>query len=404
MLEVPLGRSLPRPHEAATRREFLRLSGLSSLALTWGGPPCPQSAAAEPTPGPARSVILLFLGGGLSHLDSFDPKPEAPDAIRGPGRSIATRLPGIRISALLPRLSHWLDRLVLVRSLCHDCQHHETASNWLLSGRRGSAFGDHPALGAVLSALSPSSSVPIQVAVPRNPAFTWELGTSAYLGPCHAAIPSGSPRRANARWDQHLSAQQLAQLQDRYGSSTFAQSCLLARRLVETGVRFVTLADHGWDHHAQLGPALEGKLPPLDAGLSGLLEDLHERGLLEQTLVVLASEFGRSPQMNRQGGRDHWGRAGSLLLAGAGIQAGQVIGGTDRYGAHVYDRPVHPADLACTILKTLNIAPETPLRAPDGRTRAILDGGTPIHELWGGRRQVCSHPESRRSGEHRHRM
>lgn len=388
----------------------------------------------------AKSVILVYLGGGLSHHDSFDPKPEAVEEIRGKYGNIPTKVPGLRVTELLPKMAAQMDKVTLIRSGTHENDHHETASNWVLSGRFGSAFGDHPAIGAVVAHQTGFSGlVPPYVAVPKNPAFTWELGRSAWLGGRYESFKCGNPNDSNFRVrdlsqgkgvgpqsierrktllqaidslaaqikgndqietydefgqkaaDMVLSpkaqsafdvSQEEATLRDDYGRTEFGQSCLMARRLVEAGVRFVTVNYSGWDHHAKIFASLDKKLPEFDKGLSTLLRDLHDRGTLKETLVVAMGEFGRTPKLNKDAGRDHWGRAGSLIFAGAGVAAGQVLGATDKNGAFVTDRPVRPADVCWTIYDALGIDPSKLLLMPDGRPTHILSEGSVIKGLY----------------------
>jgi hypothetical protein len=331
--------------------------------------------------------------------------------------------------------------VTLIRSGAHNNDHHETATNWVLSGRFGSAFGDYPAMGAVVAhQLGFRGTLPPYVAIPRNPSFTWELGKSAYLGGRYESFRTGDPNaagfqvqdvapletvtaRSAARRQSLLQAvdglarqvegndqiatygefqrrasalvlssearsafaieQESAALRDRYGRTTFGQSCLLARRLVERGVRFVTVNNGGWDHHARIWDGLSRRLPELDQGLAALLEDLGGRGLLADTLVAAFGEFGRTPRVNRDVGRDHWAPAASLLFAGAGVRGGQVIGATDRDGAYVTRRPVAPADVAYTIYEAVGVDPHRWLTHPEGRPIEILDRGEPVRELWG---------------------
>jgi hypothetical protein len=399
-----------------------------------------HASPAERSRARARSVILVYLGGGLSHHDSFDLKPEAPAEIRGIYRPIATNVPGVRVGELLPRMARVMDRITLVRSGAHNNDHHETATNWVLSGRFGSAFGDYPAMGAVVAhQLGFRGQLPPYVAIPRNPSFTWELGKSAFLGGRYESFRTGDPNAANfqvqdvapsepvstrsARRRQTLlqavdglarqveGNDQLATygefqrraaelvlsseargafaiereptpLRDRYGRTTFGQSCLLARRLVERGVRFVTVNFGGWDHHARIWDGLRHKLPDFDQGFSALLQDLDTRGLLGSTLVLAFGEFGRTPRINREVGRDHWGPAASLLFAGAGVRGGQVIGQTDRQGAYVTRRPVAPADVAATVYEAVGVDPHRWLMHPEGRPIEILDRGEPVRELF----------------------
>jgi uncharacterized protein (DUF1501 family) len=172
------------------------------------------------------------------------------------------------------------------------------------------------------------------------------------------------------------------ELRDKYGRTTFGQSCLLARRLVESGVTFTTINYGGWDHHGKIFQSLDNKLPEFDRGLSSLIMDLDERGLLNDTLVACFGEFGRSPNVNKDEGRDHWGPAASLLFAGAGVQPGQVIGATDPHGGYAIKRPVKPADVAYTIFSSLGIPPRRMIHTPDGRPVEILDQGELIQELY----------------------
>jgi hypothetical protein len=442
MLDVIFGRGAVRC-DGVSRRDFLRVGALGALGLSL--PSLLQIEARAATKGGskarAKSVILVYLGGGLSHHDSFDLKPEAPAEIRGKYRPIDTNVAGLRIGELLPRMARVMDKVALVRSGAHNNDHHETATNWVLSGRFGSAFGDYPAIGAVVAHDTGfTGQLPPYVSIPRNPSFTWELGKSAFLGGRYESFKTGdpnaadfkvqdvtpaepiTPRRAERRqtllqavdglakqvhgndqiatydeFHQRAAAMILSRegrsafdihqendrLRDRYGRTTFGQSCLLARRLVERGVRFATVNFGGWDHHAKIWDGLGRMLPHFDQGFSALLEDMDSRGLLAQTLVLAFGEFGRSPKINKDAGRDHWGPAASLLFAGGGVRGGQVIGQTDKQGGSVTRRPVAPADVACTVYETLGINPRKWLMHPEGRPVEILDQGEPVKELFG---------------------
>ncbi len=440
MFDVIFGRRAPRC-DGVSRRDFLRVGAVGAMGLTLSR--ALRAEADSPSRrshARARSVILVYLGGGLSHHDSFDLKPEAPEEIRGIYRPIDTNVSGLRIGNLLPHMARVMDKVALIRSGAHNNDHHETATNWVMSGRFGSAFGDYPAVGAVVShQLGFRGALPPYVSVPRNPSFTWELGKSAYLGGRYESFRTGDPSaagfqvqdvapvepltpRSAARRQSLLQAvdglarqvqgnDQIATygefqrraaalvlssearsafaidrespaLRDRYGRTTFGQSCLLARRLVERGVRFVTVNNGGWDHHARIWDGLGRRLPEFDRGFSALLEDMGSRGLLAETLVVVMGEFGRTPRVNREVGRDHWGPAASLLFAGAGVRGGQVIGATDRQGAYVTRRPVAPADVAYTIYEAVGVDPHRWLIHPEGRPIEILDRGEPVRELF----------------------
>jgi hypothetical protein len=428
--------------DGVSRRDFLEVGALAAVGLTLpdllkaqGQTPAPANRRAR-----AQSVILVYLGGGLSHHDTFDMKPDQPEEIRGKYHPIGTKVPGLMISEMLPRMARCLDKVALIRSGSHNNDHHETATNWALSGRFGSAFGDFPAMGAVVAhQLGFRGPLPPYVSIPRNPSFTWELGKSAFLGGRFESFRTGDPNQPGFQVQDVEPAQSLSDrtverrqtllqavdgltrhvegsdsiatynefqsraaalvlsaearsafvidqeanhVRDRYGRNTFGQSCLLARRLVERGVRFATINFGGWDHHAQIWQGLERKLPELDGGLSALLEDLDQRGLLAQTLVAVFGEFGRTPRINREVGRDHWGPAASLLFAGAGIRGGHVIGATDRQGAYVTRGPVAPADVAATIYEAVGVDPHRWLMHPEGRPVEILDRGEPVRELF----------------------
>ncbi len=440
MLDIVLGHRGDPRCDGVSRRDFLRVGALGGLSLTLPGLLRGQAQAATKHRARAKSVLLVYLGGGLSHHDSFDPKPDAPAEVRGKYKPIDTCVPGLRITDMLPRMAKVMDRLTLVRSGAHNNDHHETATNWVLCGRFGSAFGDYPAMGAVVAhEMGFSGKLPPYVAIPRNPSFTWELGKSAFLGGRYESFKTGDPNAADfkvqdvspfetltakrrpatsdalgsrgwsgqadrgQRSDHHLrrvpaasrdddpveyGARRFAiekesdKLRDRYGRNTFGQSCLLARRLVEGSVRFITVNNGGWDHHAKIWDGLGHRLPEFDQGFSALLEDLHTRGLLADTLVLVMGEFGRTPKINKDVGRDHWGPAASLLFAGAGVRGGQVLGQTDKQGAYVTRRPVPPADVACTVFEALGIDPRKSLLAPDGRPIEILDKGENVKELY----------------------
>jgi hypothetical protein len=437
MFDIMFGRGNGRC-DGVTRRDFLRVGALGGLGLTLPG--FLQNQARAASKAQARSVLLVYLGGGLSHHDSFDPKPEAPAEVRGKYNPIDTNVPGVRVGELLPRMAQCMDKLTLVRSGAHNNDHHETATNWVLCGRFGSAFGDYPAMGAVVAHETGfTGRLPPYVAVPRNPSFTWELGKSAYLGGRYESFKTGDPNAADfkvqdvspaeelnakrterrqtlleavdglakqvqgndqiATYDEfHQRAAQMIlsgearaafaidqetdKLRDHYGRNTFGQSVLLARRLIERDVRFVTVNYGGWDHHAKIFENLDKKLPEFDRGFAALLEDMDTRGLLAETLVLCMGEFGRTPKINKDNGRDHWGPAASLLFAGAGVKRGQVLGATDKQGAYVTRRPVAPADVACTVYEALGIDPRKQLRTPDGRPVEILDSGEAVKELY----------------------
>ncbi len=441
MLDVSATPQRSRLCNGLSRRDFIRIGTLApvglSLANLLGFEKAMAGAVAKAR---AKSVLLVFLGGGISHHDTFDPKPDAVEEIRGKYQTIATNVTGLRVTDLLPRMAQQMDKVTLIRSGTHENDHHETATNWVLSGRFGSPFGDFPAMGAVVAHETGFSGVvPPYVAVPKNPAFTWELGKSAWLGGRFESFKCGNPNEEHfqvrdlaqpstvtpvvldrrksllAAVDQLAShikgndqittydefgqkaaemvlspkaqaafdvSREDAKLRDEYGRNEFGQSCLMARRLVESGVRFVTVNYGGWDHHKKIFEGLDKKVPEFDQGFSTLIRDMHDRGTLKETLVVAMGEFGRTPKVNKDAGRDHWGRAGSMIFAGAGVRGGQIIGATDKNGAFVTERPVRPADVCWTIYDALGIDPSKELLTPEGRPVAILAEGATVKELY----------------------
>lgn len=448
MLDISLARRLARRCDGIARRDFLRVGALAPLGLSLpallssdAARAAEPAAAASKGPKPrAKSVILVYLGGGLSHHDSFDMKPEAPDEVKGKYKPIDSDVPGTRVGELLPNMSRMMGQVALVRSGSHNNDHHETATNWVLSGRFGSAFGDYPAIGAVVAhEVGFQSALPPYMSIPRNPSFTWELGKSAWLGGRYESFKTGDPNDASFKVQDVAPAEPLSarrverrqtllsavdklarnvegndqittydefheraatmilsrearsafeieqedpRLRDRYGRTTFGQSCLLARRVIERGVRFATVNFGGWDHHAKIFESLDKKLPEFDNGLATLIGDMQERGLLKDTLVAVFGEFGRTPKINKDAGRDHWASAASMLFAGAGVRGGLVLGATDKDGAYATKRPVSPADVCCTILQSLGINPDKMLVDPSGRPIHILESGSMIRELF----------------------
>jgi uncharacterized protein (DUF1501 family) len=429
--------------DGVSRRDLLHLgvAGLFGTGLT-----LPRLLA-----GPSRtadvSLIYLFLHGGLSTIDTFDLKPDAPAEFRGEFRPIATNMPGTRVGEHLPRLARHMNKLSLIRSFRHHNSDHGPADHYMLTGyfpRAGFNAGlspnnQNPAHGAMIARkLGPRGSVPPYVCLPKlHPS-----GGAAYLGPTAAPFvidadpsapdfsvpdvvppPSLAAGRLEAR--KHLLAtldryqksaevranatantvrvfQQKAfdlmtspsakkafdihaesdRLRDAYGRNTLGQSCLMARRLVEAGVRCVTIDHSNWDTHNDNFATLKRQLlPAFDAGLSTLLADLHERGLLERTLVVVTGEFGRTPRINKDAGRDHWGPAFTVAVAGGGIKGGRVLGKTDARAERPVEAPCGPEDLSATICHLLGINPRDEIITPEGRPVALVNQGRVIDEL-----------------------
>jgi hypothetical protein len=404
------------------------------------------AGAGKSGPSKVKNCILIWLAGGPSHIDTFDPKPDAPPDVRGEFKPIDTSVPGLKISEVFPKLAKVMDKVTLVRSVTSPEADHDRAAHHLLTGYRPMPALVYPSYGSVVSKVRESSraALPPYVAVPDAPLFS----SSGYLTPAYDPFtvlndpnaPSFRVRdltppdrltlaRLRRRRDMVRSLDGFARdvsetpltasrdqfseqayalltstaaqaafnmnnepddLRTRYGRTTFGQACLLARRLVESGVSFVTVNDRGmgqlgWDTHVQNFRTIKNTLaPPLDQGVSALLADLEERGLLDSTLVVMMGEFGRTPRINGNAGRDHHGRANCAVLAGAGLPRGLVLGRTDAKADSPVEKPVTPADLAATLYLALGIDPELKFESPDGRPIRLVDGGKPPRELIAG--------------------
>lgn len=421
-----------------TRRTWLGL-GLGTLI----GTEASGLAITDPLDGKKhpKSCILIWLGGGASHIDTWDPKPDAESGVKGEFKSIETSMAGVHLSEIMPRMAGVLDKTVLIRSLTSPEADHDRASHHILTGWRPNPALVYPSIGSVYAKTfgGMSGALPNQVGIPTRPLF----GGSGYLGSAfdpldipgdpsqpnfrvrdltppdqmtydrlkrrrgmvdmlNAGSQAGESEitRARATFDEQTyalltsSATQEAfkieeesdPTRDQYGRNPLGQSLLLARRLVERGVGYVTINDRsgglGWDTHAQNFPSLRDRLmPPLDQGLAALIRDLDARGQLNDTLVVVCGEFGRTPKINAQAGRDHHGRASSILMAGGGLKSGMVLGRTDRNGVAPVDRPVTPAEICATVFTLLGIDPESRFQSPDGRPISLVDRASPISEI-----------------------
>lgn len=406
-----------------SRRTVLHL-GLTALAAALARPGVTRAA---PLPAPsAKACILLFMHGGMSQIDTLDPKPGRPTG--GELSVIPTALPGVRVSEHLPGLARRLDRVAVVRSLTAREGNHDRARHLMHTGYAPQGGAELPALGAWVADARSPDSLPGYVAIDapgQGPGF---LGASR--GPFVVPDPtrpvrnlepsrsiSSSRRDDRARlWRalqrdfgaEHASPQveghtdvveqalsmmatqaheafdlqrEPAASRERYGSSRFGQGCLMARRLVEAGVPFVEVGLRGWDTHEDNFERVRSLSVQLDAGLCPLLDDLSASGLLDETLVVLLGDFGRSPRINGRGGRDHYPACSSALLAGGGIVGGQVLGATDADGYAIVDRPVTVPDLMRTLATALGLDPDDTRMTPAGRPITMVDGGRVIDEL-----------------------
>ncbi len=415
------------------RRDLLRVGMLGGLGLTLPSLFAGRAAAkgrAEDT-----NCIVIWTRGGTSHHDTFDPKPDAPQSVRGEYGVINTAVPGVRFAEISPRMARELKRYALMRSWNPKNAGHGVADQYVLSGREVNPALIYPTFGSVVSRQKGfKTRMPPFVQLGDNVDRTNGGGTAGYLGQEHnpfeihanpnvekfsvrditppASVDAsrlgrrrgmlekidGLQRQADAQpsafaaLDQHQRAAlnlitapetkaafdigaEDPRLRDNYGRNPFGQSCLLARRLIESGVRLVTVSDGGWDTHAGQFPALKNHLiPRIDQGLPALLMDLADRGLLETTLVVWLTDFGRTPKVNSAGGRDHWASAGFAIMAGAGTPGGSVLGRTDEEGGRPTHDEYHSEDIAATVYTKLGIPLDLETTTPDGRPIRLNEG------------------------------
>jgi hypothetical protein len=431
------------PSADLTRRRLLQAGAASALGLL------PRATFANPISKPIGSCILIFYYGGPSHLDTIDPKPNAPAEVRGEYRTIPTAVPGVRVCEHLPRTAKLMDRLAVIRSMHHPMRNHNSAAAEVFTGRTPEG-GDQelltddprgmPNLGSAVSyALGSRANVLPYVALPytlynvvqlpgqtpgllggafdrfqveRDPSTpdfrvdsldsqTDLRDRAALLNRLDVDRLPGAAVRAGAYRDRALklaTSPEIARLfdiskepdrvRDHYGRHRLGQSMLLARRLVEGGVNFVSVydgqrngQDANWDSHEKLFPRHGQLIPPTDQAFSALIEDLESRSLLESTLVIGTAEFGRTPKINKSAGRDHWPDCYSVVLAGGGVQGGASYGASDKIGAYPALDPVSPADLAATIFWRFGIDPETEVKDQTARPYKLANG-EPIAKLF----------------------
>ncbi len=435
------------------RRDFFQLGGLAIGAISPLGLSLPEVLAAEAASGGKKqiNVIFMFLQGGASHLDMYDMKPNAPDEIRGKYDPASTNLAGLQLSDQLPKLRGCADKFSLIRSMHSYTSKHGEGDVHIMCGSPVDKNLQAPGIGAVLS-MQQQQQAPVPPFVHlgdmKHPAYT-APGFGGYLGHMYNPFQiKQDPNQANfavkefdgaagidpnrldgrkhllrsldqyqrerekqlafARAQDSFTEQALtlstsrkakeafdlseepAKLRDAYGRNRVGQGMLLARRLIEAGVRFVTIQGYvdtgiyAWDHHWGIFPHLDIQLPIYDNSYSALLNDLDERGLLETTLVITAGEFGRTPKINTQKrgpGRDHWGRCFSLTLGGGGVKTGRVIGASDKVGGVPTDRPVAVADFVATVYHALGLDPKAEFVA-QGRPMKMLPEGSVVKELF----------------------
>jgi hypothetical protein len=421
--------------------------GLGASALTQfsanTATAAPEHSGTAQLPGTAKRAVLIWLDGGPSHLETFDLKPKAPAEVRGPFEPISTQIAGTQICELMPRTAQLMDRVALIRSLTSPLGEHNFGAHYVQTGYKPTPVVEYPSVGSVFAHFKGSSHVlPGHVAVPQ-----FRVGGGKFSG--HGFLPEsarpfsvgGDPSKPDFkvrdldfypgldetridRRQQYLAAldrfrkgveskreaqtesgfeqafrlisstaareafdlsKETSATRNRYGRKSVGQSCLLARRLLERDVPFVTVSNPGWDTHNNAYTRLKegytgarvpvGLIPSLDMAFAGLIEDLEQRDMLQTTLIVVMGEFGRTPKLNTDGGRDHWPRVFSVAMAGGGVAGGHVIGSSDPVGEGPKDRPVTPADLAATMYTLLGVDPALLMHTSDGRPiRASRDG------------------------------
>ena len=422
--------------EGVTRRDFMRVGSLGLFGLS-----LPMVLAHRAESGTAETdtnVILIWLDGGPSHIDMFDPKPEAPVEIRGEFGAVETNVTGVRISDQLPRLARQQDKYSILR-MTGPQGSHGTDNHYLLTGYKFNPSITFPAMGAVLGREKGfRQGMPPYAIVGGVGQYTGGGYMGAVYNPFNVGgdpnakgfsvkdvTPPGGmdlsrvTRRKGAldmldRFQKQTEARQStvdtidqfyarafdlvtspvakkafnieeedSKLRDEYGRNSFGQGCLLARRLIEAGTRFVHIQKGGWDtHQGNFQSLRSARLPELDQGYAALLRDLSDRGLLKSTIVMCMGEFGRTPKVNSSAGRDHWGPAGFVTIGGGPLRTGIVVGETDRNAEYPTQRPVPVEDIAATMFRALGIPAEKTYQSPDGRPIRVADGGSPISELF----------------------
>jgi hypothetical protein len=439
--------------EGTRRRDFLKLGlgsfmGLGMVDLLRQRAFATQVARAAGKPSPANvNCILVWMDGGPSHYESFDPKPDAPTDIRGEFKPIKTAVPGVYFSEVVPKLAGVADRISVVRSICHKDPNHGGGNHYMMTGMPtpvpvgcGAFVTFHPSYGSVVSwTRGVRHGLPAYISTPEMT----RSGGPNFLGAKHAPfIIRGDPNSkgfkvrdvvlpAEITSGREVSRQQLRRslddlvrindpaaedptaafdsfyhqgldlvtspqaqaafdmskepdkIRDLYGRTSLGQRLLLCRRLVEVGVSFVTCYSGGWDHHKTIFKSYKGsQMAALDQGLAGLIQDLDQRGLLDSTLVLCLGEFGRTPKVNKDAGRDHWPHAMSILTAGAGVPRGQVVGATDPKGYYASENVHSPEDFAATLYTKMGIDPTQHMTTNTGRPVQLVNGGHPIKELF----------------------
>ncbi|MBQ18160.1 MAG: hypothetical protein CMJ65_13665 [Planctomycetaceae bacterium] len=431
--------------DGINRRAMLTTGSLAGLGLAEVLWMQEAFARAKGKPVKDINCIFLFALGGMPHQDMWDLKPGAPSEVRGDFTPIATRTPGVQISDVLPGVATVTDKLSILRSMTHVDSDHGRGYHVMMTGKKPGA-GDfngnqnnnhHPCLGSMISHLGTPGELPPYVSVPNF----LNSGGPSFLGASHGpfvietdpaapdfavrdiSLPTSvstdrsarrqsvlrelnrferqseavgrqvrsldtfykkaaglmTSRKAKEAFDIHRESDKT---RAEYGMTSVGQCCLLARRLVEAGCRFVAIENGHWDTHRKNTYSLRDLLcPSFDRAVPAMINDLDQRGLLDDTLVIISTEFGRTPKINQLAGRDHWPNVFSIAMAGGGVKGGQVIGASDKQAGTVADRPITPGDMAATVLNLMGIDHELILYTPLGRPVRLVENGRPINEL-----------------------
>ena len=427
----------PAHFRKASRREFLFTGLVGALGLTLGDMMKLRALETDTFEAKAQSLIHIFLPGGMAHQESWDPKPLAPIEYRGPLGTVDTKIPGIKFSQNLAQTAQIADKLTIVRGMTHGEAAHERGTHNMFTGYRPSPAIQYPSIGSVIShELGSRNNLPPYVCVPNVPnefAGTGYLSTA--FGPFslgadpankgfkvrdlnmrEGITPERFDRRRNilSTVDEHfrtmeksdaisamdsfyqaayslvsskeareafdLSAEK-EETRKKYGENEAGQRMLMARRLVEGGVRLVSMTFGGWDHHSNIANAMNGQMPKFDQAFAALIRDLDERGMLDKTLVMVSSEFGRTPKINKDAGRDHWPRVFSVAFAGGGFKKGYVHGSSDPTGGEPDNDPLTVENMAATVYRCLGINSDKRLMAAGNRPIDIVRGGIVVPEL-----------------------
>lgn len=425
-----------------SRRGFLSVGALAGTSLTLPDLLRSQSAYGDLKDyknfeGTAKSVIHIYLPGGMAHQESFDPKPNAPIEYRGEMKQVATKISGEQFGETLAKTAEIADKLTVIRSMTHGEAAHERGTHNMFTGYRPSPALQYPCIGSVVShEYGPRNNLPPYVCIPNMPN---EFAGSGYLSSAFAPFSLGSDPAAggfkvrdldlpggvddsrfatrrsaleaiNAHFQKKEKSDDLnamntfydrayslvsapearqafdlekesAQIRDEYGRNTAGARMLLARRLVQAGVRLVNLTYGGWDMHNAIVGGFRNQMPAFDQAFSTLIKDLDRTGMLKDTLVMVSSEFGRTPKINAQAGRDHYPKVFSVVLAGGGIKGGYIHGSSNSTASEPEEMPMGPEDLFTTVYHCMGIVADKELMAPGDRPIEIVDGGKVIKEL-----------------------